>query len=186
MLTVISGPMFAGKTSKLISMIKSNIIAGNAVEVFKPSNDDRYGLEKITTHDGVDIEAEVLDANRPLESYFIKDWFPTRAVAFFEECQFFKPADFVILVNTIMADRRNVVCAGLPNDFQGKPFGAMPQLMALADEVISLKAVCSKCKGIGIATRTFRKTKDTAQTVVGGAEMYEPRCYGCWSEDLKI
>lgn len=184
MLTVISGPMFSGKTSRLISMIKANIIAKNEVEVFKPSNDSRYGLEYISTHDGVEIKAEILDVNRPLESYYIDDWFPTKAVVFFEECQFFKPDDFVLLVKRIMAEKRNVICAGLPNDFKGEPFGAMPQLMAMADEVISLKAVCSKCKEIGMATRTFRKTKDTEQTVVGGAEMYEPRCYGCWKEDL--
>ena len=186
MLTVITGPMFSGKTSMLISMIKANLIAENEIEVFKPSNDTRYGLEKITSHDGEEINAEVLNKILPFKSYFIEDMRETRAVAFFEESQFFDELNFIKLITTLLDDDREVVCAGLPNDFRGQPFGAMPQLLAMADEIISLKAVCSKCKTINAATRTYRKTKDTAQTVVGGAEMYEPRCFKCWRNNAQV
>lgn len=180
MLTVITGPMFAGKTSALISMVKANLIAGNEIEAFTPSNDTRYGLEVIASHDGEEINAEVLDKMSPFKSYFIEDMRKTKAVAFFEECQFFNVPSLMLLIKNLLDDGRDVVCAGLPNDSFGEPFGAMPQLLSIADEIISLKAVCSKCKKINKATRTFRKSDSKEQVVVGGKDIYEPRCFDCW------
>jgi thymidine kinase len=75
----------------------------------------------------------------------------------------------------------HVIVAGLPQDSYGKPFGAMPTILAMADNIVCLKAVCSKCKKINSATRTYRKIQDKAQVVVGGIDMFEPRCFECWS-----
>ena len=187
MLTIITGPMFSGKTSKLISIAKANLIAGNKIGVYKPSNDDRYCVEGIATHDGREIPAVMLDRHNPDKLWF-NGFYATRynpdAVLFFDECQFFNTNKFEWLIRKLLD--RNVVCAGLANDFQGFPFGPMPYLLSVADQIISLKAVCAKCKKIGTATRTFRKTKDQRQTVVGGAEMYEPRCFDCWKEETEL
>lgn len=175
MLTVIAGPMFSGKTSKLISMIESNLIANNRVAVFKPSNDDRYSTEKIVTHSGKGVDATMISRSRPCIEYFVP------SVLFFDECQFFDTEQFIRLIDRTLKHNADVVCAGLPNDFEGKPFGPMPMLLAMADEIVSLKAVCAKCKKINSATRTFRKTDSKEQTVVGGADIYEPRCFNCWT-----
>ena len=180
MLTVITGPMYSGKTSRLLAMLKANIIAGNPIEVFKPSNDFRYSTTKIATHDGVDIEAKVLDRDDPVCGFTTRMLKNRNSVLFFDEVQFFNQVGFKLLIRTLISCGRTVVCAGLANDFLGNPFGAMPYLLSAADEIVSLKAVCSKCRGIGIATRTHRTTDDKEQTVVGGTEMYEARCFKCW------
>jgi len=83
-------------------------------------------------------------------------------------------------VDFLLSTGKSVICAGLAQDAFGKPFGPMPLLLSRADNIIHLTAVCAKCKGIGKATRTFRRGESKEQTVVGGAELYEPRCYECW------
>jgi thymidine kinase len=106
-------------------------------------------------------------------------------VLLFDEAQFFAKEPMEALIRrTICSWGYDVIIAGLSQDSSGKPFGAMPFLLAVADEVITLKAVCAKCKGINMATRTFRTDGSTEQVAVGGSEMYEPRCFSCWEEDL--
>jgi len=187
MLTVITGPMWSGKTSKLISIAKSNLIAGNKIAVYKPSNDDRYSVEGIATHDGREIPAGMLDRHNPdklwFNGFYATKYSPDR-VLFFDECQFFNTDKFCWLIRKLLD--RDIICAGLANDFQGFPFGPMPYLLSVADCIVSLKAVCVKCRKIDTATRTFRTTNDTRQTVVGGADMYEPRCFDCWKKGMKI
>ncbi len=177
MLTVINGPMFSGKTSRLIAMANANLVAGNKIKIYKPSNDTRSAGELIT-HDGISVSAEVIDKN----SLFV--FVDNQAeIILFDEAQFFNKEKFGSLISLLLEWDCEVICAGLSQDFDGCPFGAMPELLSRADEIINLKAVCSKCKGINIATRTFRRGDSTEQVVVGGKELYEARCFKCWMED---
>lgn len=179
MLTVITGPMYAGKSSRLLSIIRSNEVAGNQIVVFKPASDTRSTDEIVTHNSGVYPAIEI---DNP--SYVLSKWLTkiSASVVFFDECQFF-PANLISEVEFLLSLGYKVVCAGLAQDSFGKPFGPMPQLLCMADEIIHLKAVCSKCKKIGAATRTYRTIKSTEQTLVGGCESYEARCYECWRSD---
>jgi len=180
MLTVISGPMFSGKTERLLAIINANLQAKNTVSVFKPSNDIRYELDKIVSHSGGSFGAIRLNKHRPDQLiYDVRFSLDLQSdVLIFDECQFFDSDYFIHLIRKLLG--RKIICAGLPNDFQGWPFGSMPFLLASADEIISLKGVCAKCKTLYSSTRTFRKTKEKAQTIIGGAEIYESRCFECW------
>ncbi len=179
MLTVITGPMFAGKTSALISRGISHVIAEDTVIAFRPSNDIRYEMEYICTHDGSKFAAYTIDKKNVSECYkYIKKYIPN--VVLFDEAQFFDK-DNLLKVIYDCASSINVIVAGLAQNAYGEPFGAMPELLAFADNIVCLKAVCSRCKKTDSATRTFSKIKLKNTIVVGGAEIYEPRCFDCWS-----
>lgn len=186
MLTVITGPMFAGKSSALISKGVSHVIAGDGVIAFKPTSDDRYDLNNITTHHGDKFLAYAVpannlwdEANKVFSKYPLGDI--DVSVILIDEAQFFKKSEILMATNEWI-EWAHLVVAGLAQDSFGKPFGAMPELLSMADNIICLKAVCSKCKKVNSATRTYRKTKDTSQVVVGGIDSFEPRCFGCWYE----
>ena len=98
-----------------------------------------------------------------------------------DEAQFFKRSEILTCI-TEWEEWAHVIVAGLAQDSFGKPFGAMPEILAVADNIVCLKAVCSKCKKINSATRTYRKVKSNEQIVVGGIDSFEPRCFECWME----
>jgi len=187
MLTVITGPMFAGKSSKLISMALAHRIAGHYTVCFKPSNDVRYNKNKIATHDGKTINAIPIDPNIPSQILTrIQEFKPFSdeeiKVVLVDEAQFFESKSLIKTIEDLLyIDGRTIIISGLSQDSSGKPFGAMPHLLAIADDIIHLKAVCSKSRTIGTATRTFRKdASNTNQVAVGGPEMYEPRSFNEW------
>lgn len=185
MLTVITGCMWSGKSSRLLSLIDANIIAGRSVLVFKPSNDKRYMPSHIVTHSGKDMGAIVVDRDGPrVGVIYALENFEKLApcdVMCFDEAQFFNTAGLISLVEYLLYEQgREIIVSGLSQDSDGKPFGAMPHLLAIADDIIHLKAVCARSKMIGAATRTYRKSKDTSQVLVGGAEAYEPRSFKEW------
>lgn len=186
MLTVIHGPMFAGKSTRLVSLARANLIAGRDVVGFRPSNDNRSPGDKISTHDEIEFPAFVINKEKPQESFDkIRSAGHRVDVLIFDEAQFFDKESMEALIKRAVVNwGYDIIVAGLSQDSNGNPFGAMPYLLAVADEVITLKAVCAKCKSINMATRTFRKDGSTEQVAVGGAEMYEPRCFTCWEEDL--
>ncbi len=186
MLTVITGPMFAGKSSALISRGISHVIAGDGVIAFKPSIDNRYDLNNITTHIGgkflayaVSVNDLFDEANKVFAKYPLGDI--DVSVILIDEAQFFNKEEILLCVNE-WTEWAHIIVAGLAQDSYGKPFGAMPGLLAYADNIICLKAVCSKCKTVSSATRTYRKTKDKSQVVVGGIDAFEPRCFECWKK----
>jgi len=188
MLTVINGPMFAGKTSRLISLALANVVAGKMVVGFKPSNDTRYeSASLILTHDKHQFPAFILNKDEPGGCFeIIRKIQPAHPVdvIIFDEAQFFDVKSFETLVSKMVCSwGYEVICAGLSQDSEGRPFGAMPSLLAVADNIINLKAVCAECKTLHAATRTFRKDGSTEQVAVGGAELYEPRCFKCWEQD---
>lgn len=186
MLTVITGPMFSGKTSRLLSLSRANSIAEKQVAHFKTSNDKRYhGNEEIVTHDGKRVLANVLPIFTPEKCLAFLEFVD---VFVFDEAQFFVGDKFISVVEDLLYKHgKQVIVAGLSQDSSGKPFGAMPYLLAIADDIIHLKAVCSKSKIIGSATRTYRKdVGNNEQVAVGGSEMYEPRSFKEWLRDKKI
>lgn len=180
-LEVICGPMFAGKTEELIRRVKRCTLSGQETQVFKPSMDYRYGVERIISHGKTDLEVATGIKPVPIANgrFVVRD--ETKVVAF-DEAQFFDPNWIVPVVDGLLSDGIRVICAGLDMNTYGDPFGAMPILLAKADEVVKLKAICVKCKQD--AGRTFRElpyAKGGEAVEVGGMGLYEPRCGACWS-----
>ncbi len=184
MLTVFTGPMFSGKTSGLISRAMSHVIAGDFVIAFKPTIDNRYDNTKITTHDKksfpsypVHPDNAFIECNEILMR--LLGYGQKVDVIAFDEAQFFRSEDMISLVEEYMT-WSHVIVAGLKEDSKGATFGAMPQLLCMADDIICLKAVCAKCKKINAASRTYAKKEISGQILVGGIDVYEPRCLRCW------
>jgi thymidine kinase len=195
MLTVITGPMFSGKTERLISLCTAHYFAGHEVMAFKPSNDDRYNGSFITSHANAKWLAEPVRPDKSIQICNNATECCSRAhspnfhidVVAIDEAQFFESQDLIKAVETLLYEfEMSVIISGLSQDSDGKPFGAMPHLLAIADDIIHLKSVCAKSKKIGAATRTYRKDKtNTNQVAVGGSEMYEPRSFETWLESRK-
>lgn len=168
MITVISGPMFAGKTTFLMNHPAS--------VCFKPAIDTRTDLHIVRTHDGVERLAVPVTYPGDLDQMVPAN---TGTVCI-DEAQFFDESIVPAVVR--MAQRGlYVYAAGLDMDSSGKPFGAMPGLMAVADTVIKLRGTCAKCRSHK-ASRTYRKAPLAGQIVIGGADVYEARCLRCWTE----
>lgn len=174
-LEVITGSMFCGKTDELIRRLRRATIARQKVQVFKPAIDTRYAERKVTSHAGSDFEALPIASAEEVLTHLDKD---TTVVAI-DEAQFFD--DRIISIVQKLADRGvRVIVAGLDTDFRGEPFGPMPNLMALAERVDKLHAICMVCGEP--ATRTQRLVDGVPAryhdpvVIVGAAELYEARC----------
>jgi len=176
---VVCGPMFSGKTEELIRRLRLARIAKLRVQIFKPMIDNRYSKDHITSHINSKFECiPVKNAREILEK--LDD--ATHVVGI-DEAQFF--GEEVIQVCEKLARRRlRVIVAGLDQDAFGVPFGPMPQLLAIADEVMKFKAVCMSCGAP--AAKSQRLTKDKGQVVVGAVEKYEARCRFCFDPELKL
>lgn len=177
MLTVITGCMFAGKSSRLLEIGRANRITGKQVGYFKPSSDTRYSEQEIVTHIGKSVSCHsVVDATSIIRYLDMYDVFCI------DEAQFFNENELIEVVEDLLyKHKKELIISGLSQDSTGSPFGAMPYLLAVADDIIHLKAVCAKTLRIGTASRTFRKDKNNKeQVVVGGTEMYEPRSFEAW------
>jgi len=172
---VITGSMFCGKTDELIRRLRRASIARQKVRVFKPVIDDRYSVEKVTSHAGGEYAAIPIQAARSILEYLDDE----TTVVGIDEAQFFDPE--VVKIAQKLADKGlRVIVAGLDTDFRGEPFGPMPVLMAQAEKVDKLQAICMVCGEP--ASRTQRLINgepahyDEPIVVVGAAEMYEARC----------
>jgi len=174
---VVAGPMFSGKSEELIRRVTRALIARQSVQVFKPLIDDRYDAVAVASHGGRILRAEavadVADLRVRLD--------PVTRVIAVDEAQFFD--DRIVELALELADRgRRVIVAGLDLDFRGAPFGPMPVLLAHAEIVEKLTAICRCGKA---ATRTQRLIagepahEDDPVILVGAAEAYEPRCRAC-------
>lgn len=174
-LEVITGSMFSGKTDELIRRLRRATIARQKVQVFKPAIDSRYAEEKVTSHAGSDFDALPIQRAADLLSYLESD---TTVVAI-DEAQFLDEG--VVEIAQSLADRGlRVLVAGLDTDFRGEPFGWMPVLMAKAEVVDKLHAICMVCGEA--ASRTQRLVNgqpacyDDPVVIVGASELYEARC----------
>ena len=175
---VVCGSMFSGKTEELIRRVRRAQIAQQQIQVFKPALDDRYGVQRVTSHDGVNVDAvsvqsagEILDLVQPAVQ-----------VVAIDEAQFF--GDEVCAVCNALTERGlRVIVAGLDMDFRGEPFGPMPLLLAQAENVDKLRAICVVCGHE--ASRTQRlidgqpASYDDPVILVGATEVYEARCRNC-------
>ena len=172
---VITGSMFSGKTDELIRRLRRAKIARQGVQVFKPSLDKRYSLGKLASHAGSEFEATPIESAGQIEALMLKD---TTVVAI-DEAQFFD--DSLCEVVQRLADRGlRVLVAGLDQDFRGEPFGPMPRLMAQAERVDKLHAICMVCGGPASRTQRLIDGRparyDDPVVVVGASELYEARC----------
>lgn len=172
---VISGSMFSGKTEELIRRLRRASIARQKIQVFKPAIDVRYDIEKVTSHAGMAFDA--IPVKKADEIFVLLD--PATTVIGIDEAQFFDEG--IVDVATRLADKGiRVIIAGLELDFRGEPFGSMPALMAKAELVDKLQAICIVCGEA--ACRTQRLVNghparyDDPVVIVGAAEMYEARC----------
>lgn len=168
---VICGPMFSGKTEELIRRIKRVQMARQKAQIFKPSIDNRYHRDNAVSHSGTEIQAKAINEPFELFNYLFDS---TRVVAI-DEVQFF--SDDIIKVVCKLAKRGiRVICAGLDQDYKGCSFGPIPELLALADRVEKLAAICTVCGAD--ATKTYRKTaiENDDEFLVGEKNIYEARC----------
>jgi thymidine kinase len=167
---VVCGPMFSGKTEELIRRVKRAQIARQRVQIFKPKIDNRYHEENVVSHSAQSIEAKPVASSTDILEHLYDS---TRVVAI-DEVQFFDD-DIIPVAKKLVRRGIRVILAGLDQDYRGIPFGPIPYLMAVADRVDKVQAICTVCGGP--ATKTFRKNlDDDAQVLVGETDHYEARC----------
>ncbi len=175
---LICGGMFSGKSEELIRRVKRAQIARQKVQVFKPALDYRYSVERVSSHNGLQVEAVPIAHAREILSLTDAD---TDVVAI-DEVQFFD-WEIAVVCNALADHGKRVILAGLDTDFRAEPFGPMPLLMAQAEQVDKLSAICVVCGGP--ASRTQRLIDghparfDDPVIKVGANEMYEARCRHC-------
>ena len=176
---VIAGVMFSGKSEELIRRVRRAMIARKRVQVFKSHLDARYaGLFAVSSHDRRTVEAVPVDSAAQL----VQRLDPTAQVVAIDEAQFLD--DGVVRAATALAERgRRVILAGLDTDFRGEPFGPMPQLMAVAEMVDKLHAICVLCGAPASRTQRLLDGRpapyDSPTIMVGAADSYEARCRAC-------
>ncbi len=172
---VIVGSMFSGKTDELIRRLRRATIARQNVQVFKPAIDRRYAETKVTSHAGNDYDAKPIESSANI----LKNLKPETTVVAIDEAQFFDP-DLITIVRELADEGLRVIVAGLDTDFRGEPFGPMPYLMAQAEHVDKLHAICMVCGEE--ASRTQRLVNgrpahyNDPVVIVGASELYEARC----------
>lgn len=172
---VICGSMFSGKTEELIRRLKRVKIANLKVEIFKPAIDKRYDELQIVSHDTNRIHSTPVDS-----AHSILLMTDDVDVVGIDEAQFFDEAIAEVCEKLALRGTR-VIVAGLDMDYKGRPFGQMPNLLAIADYITKLHAICMKCGNI--ANVSYRKTADANQVLLGEKDIYEPRCRHCALED---
>jgi len=174
-LEVICGSMFSGKTEEMIRRLRRALIAKQKVQVFKPNIDMRYDAQKVTSHAGIDFEAIPIANSQELLQKIRDD----TTVVGIDEAQFLDDG-IIDVIEQIVQRGVRVIVTGLDLDFRGEPFGCMPILMAKAEKVDKVQAICMVCGEP--ATRTQRLVDGKPAhyndpiVIVGAAEMYEARC----------
>lgn len=172
---VICGSMFCGKTEELIRRLRRAIIAKNHVQVFKPIIDNRYVVERVHSHAGLEIDAQPISNINEIYEHLTQE----TTVIGIDEAQFFSD-DIIRIVDDLSEQGHRVVVAGLDMDFRGEPFGPMPILMAKAEKVDKLAAICMVCGEPATRTQRLIDGKPVNYhdpiVIVGASEMYEARC----------
>lgn len=175
---VVCGSMFSGKTEELIRRLKRAQFANQKIQVFKPCIDVRYSETEVVSHNAHALAAQPVATSQELETKINPD---TQVVGL-DEAQFFDMG--IVDVAQNLADRGvRVIAAGLDMDFTGKPFGPMPSLMAIAEDVQKVHAVCVKCGEL--ASYSHRMSSSDDLVVLGEKDIYEPLCRRCYNAALK-
>ena len=182
---VISGVMFSGKSEELIRRVRRAVIARKNVQVFKSHLDARYaGIYQVSSHDGRTVEAVPVDTTEQIANQLGSD---TQVVGI-DEAQFLDPG-IVELASSLAQRGLRVIVAGTDLDFRGEPFGSMPQLMAIAELLDKLHAICVVCGGPASRNQRLIGGKparyDSPTIMVGSAESYEARCRHCHAVPTK-
>ncbi|HET7189088.1 MAG TPA: thymidine kinase, partial [Gemmatimonadaceae bacterium] len=178
---VVCGVMFSGKSEELIRRVRRALIAKKKVQVFKSHLDERYaGLYHVSSHDGRTVEAVPVDS----PEHIAREVLPETQVVAIDEAQFL-PAGIVDLATALATSGRRVILAGTDTDFRGEPFGCMPQLLAVAEQVDKLHAICVICGNPASRNQRLIDGRparyDSPIIMVGSAESYEARCRTCHS-----
>ncbi len=165
---VIAGCMFSGKTEELIRRLRRAMIARQEVKIFKPKIDTRYSEDEIVSHNSQALPSEIVE-----NSSEILEKVGNAQVIGIDEAQFFD-AGIVDVCNKLADEGKRVIVAGLDQDYKGKPFEPMPQLLAVAEYITKTLAICVICGNP--ADRTQRKVVSKDRVLVGAADLYEARC----------
>lgn len=173
---VICGSMFSGKTEELIRRLRRVQFANQRLQIFKPVIDTRYHELHIVSHDETTIHSIPVEKAREIENLSAEV-----DVIGIDEAQFFD-SELPTVCERLALKGVRVIVAGLDMDYLGNPFGSMPDLLAKADFITKLHAICPKCGHL--ANYSFRKTGDEQQLVLGEKQVYEPRCRKCYYEEL--
>ena len=175
---VITGSMFSGKTEELIRRLRRTQFANQNLIIYKPHNDIRYSKTKVVSHDSNSLESvnvkkstDILKVPRDIN------------VVGIDEAQFFD-MDLPDVCEKLALSGIRVIIAGLDMDFKGRPFGPMPALMAIAEYVTKVHAICPHCGNL--ATHSYRLSDETETVVLGEKDKYEPRCRVCYNMGDKL
>ena len=171
---VVCGSMFSGKTEELLRRVKRAQIAGQNVAIFKPELDNRYADLAVVSHDENNISA--VSVSKPEE--ILKLAMLAKVVAI-DEVQFFDES-VVDVCNKLASSGTRVIVAGLDMDYKGKPFEPMPQLLAVAEYITKVHAICMQCGQL--ASFSHRISQDKEQVVLGEKDKYEPLCRVCFNK----
>ena len=174
---VVCGSMFSGKTEELIRRMKRAQFAKQRVEIFKPSIDVRYSVEDVVSHDHNVIQSTPVDSSQNI-LLLANDI----DVVGIDEAQFFDMG-IVDVCNELANRGVRVIVAGLDMDFKGVPFGPMPALCAIADDVTKVHAICVKCGNLAYVSH--RKVESEQQVLLGETTEYEPLCRECYQKAIK-
>jgi len=169
---VVCGSMFSGKTEELIRRMRRAVIARQKVEIFKPKVDNRYSSQDIVSHDKQKIKSTVIKKPDEILKFALE-----AQVVGIDEAQFFDNS-LVRVCQTLANMGKRVIIAGLDQDYRGKPFGAIPHLLAVAEYITKTHAICVICGNP--ANHTQRTTDAKERVVVGASDIYEARCRNCY------
>jgi thymidine kinase len=175
---VVCGSMFSGKTEELIRRLRRAQFAKQKVEIFKPQIDTRYHEEKVISHQGNEIHSTPVPSSSNI-LLLVSDV----DVVGIDEAQFFD-MELVNVVNQLADSGVRVIIAGLDMDFKRQPFGPMPALLACAEYVTKVHAICMTCGSL--AHVSHRKTNETSLVLLGETDSYEPLCRDCYNEANKV
>lgn len=171
---VVCGSMFSGKTEELIRRLKRAEFASQKILLVKPQIDDRYHKKNVVSHQGTSFDAHTVKK----ASDILELWDKEKVVAI-DEAQFFD-VEIVNVCNQLAKKGVRVIIAGLDMDFQGVPFGPMPQLLSIAEYVTKVHAICVSCGNL--AQFSHRTVEDKEQVLVGAVEQYKPLCRSCYNK----
>ena len=174
---VICGSMFSGKTEELIRRLNRAVIAKQPVGIFKPSLDKRYQDDQVVSHDLTSIQS--IPVKSAEEIIPLAD---DCQVVGIDEVQFFDQK-IVQVVTDLANSGKRMILAGLDMDFEGNPFGPMPQLMAVAEYVTKVHAICMRCGNL--ASHSYRLTGSKETIMLGETESYEARCRSCFYNEKR-
>ena len=175
---VVCGSMFSGKTEELIRRLKRATIAKQRVEIFKPSVDTRFSEEDVVSHDQNSLTSTAVESSASILLLVS----PDTEVVGIDEAQFFDEG-LVDVCNEIANRGVRVIVAGLDMDYKGVPFGPIPALCAVADDVTKVHAICVRCGAL--AYISHRLVHDDKRVLLGEEEQYEPLCRECYNKIIK-